>query len=80
MGDDTEQAPKRGSRGHREYRPRLRGAEREKLRRQLAQEYNGGSIRELAARHNLSFGLTRLLLIEEDVELRSRGNRKAEQS
>ncbi|QKW06999.1 transcriptional regulator [Streptomyces sp. NA04227] len=61
-----------------EYRPRLRGGERESMRKTLARKYDGGaSIRELGIEHGLSYGLTRALLLEANVTLRSRlGGRK----
>jgi hypothetical protein len=71
--------PRRGSRQGREYRPRLRGEEREEMRKTLAKKYDAGaSIRELATEHSLSYGLTRHLLVEAGVTLRGRsGQRKA---
>lgn len=54
---------------------RVTGAEREKLRAQLAAEYRGGkSIRRLAHDHNLSVGLTRIILVEADTPLRPRAS------
>ncbi|NGO67846.1 helix-turn-helix domain-containing protein [Streptomyces boncukensis] len=71
--------PRRGARQGSEYRPRLRGEEREEMRKTLAKKYKAGaSIRDLAAEHNLSYGLARHLLIEAKVPLRGRsGRRKA---
>ncbi|MBA0053487.1 transcriptional regulator [Streptomyces sp. AJS327] len=67
-----------GSRRGSEYRPRLRGDEREEMRRTLAKKYGAGaSIRTLASEHSLSYGLTRHLLVEAKVTLRGRsGQRK----
>lgn len=66
-------AEHRGARGPQIRRPRRRGEERAELHQQLAVAYTGGaSIRELAARHDLSYGLTRTLLLEAEVELRLR--------
>lgn len=71
--------PRRGVRQGSEYRPRLRGEERAAMRKTLAKKYDAGaSIRELAAGHGLSYGLTRHLLVEAKVTLRRRsGRRKA---
>jgi hypothetical protein len=61
-------------------RPRLRGEERDRMREKLAKAYDeDASIRGLADEHDLSFGLTRTLLLEADVELRSRQRKAAEQ-
>lgn len=69
--------PRRGARNGTKYRPRLRGEERADVRRTLASAYDGGaSIRALVAEHHLSYGLTRTLLLEAEVKLRSkRGSR-----
>lgn len=57
-------------------RVRRRGEEREKLRASLAEGYDGGlSIRKLAGPAGLSYGLTRTLLLEAGVELRTRTSR-----
>jgi Helix-turn-helix domain len=57
-------------------RPRLRGEERDKVRAAAKKDYDGGaSIRDVAAEHNVSFGLARTLLLEADVELRTRRRR-----
>ncbi|WP_225846952.1 helix-turn-helix domain-containing protein [Streptomyces sp. HPF1205] len=57
---------------HQKRRPRRRGEERELLRHQLKEGYaRPASIRALAAEHDLSFGLTRVLLLEAGVELRT---------
>lgn len=54
-------------------RPRRRGQERELLRGQLKEGYaRPASIRVLAAEHDLSYGLTRVLLLEAGVKLRTR--------
>ncbi|MFI0934666.1 helix-turn-helix domain-containing protein [Streptomyces sp. NPDC021019] len=71
---DTKQEKKK------ERRPRRRGQEREQLRTDLAKGYGGGegagsSIRRLAAAHRLSYGLTRTLLLEAGVELRTRARK-----
>jgi hypothetical protein len=58
-------------------RPRVHGAERESLGQRLAVEYAcGGSIRTLADGYSLSITLTRTLLREQDVTLRSRAGSK----
>ncbi|MFD8774548.1 helix-turn-helix domain-containing protein [Streptomyces sp. NPDC059916] len=74
--DQTVQSNERQYAG---YPPRLRGDEREAMRKTLAKKYDAGaSIRALAAEHGLSYGLTRGLLLEQRVTLRSRrGGRKA---
>lgn len=52
-------------------RRRPRGDERERLRAVLAEGYRAGaSIRALAEQRELSFGLTRVLLLEAGVTLR----------
>ncbi|WP_434593453.1 helix-turn-helix domain-containing protein [Streptomyces sp. A5-4] len=67
---------RRGPREELQRRPRRRGEARDQLRATLADAYNGGaSIRTLAAEHDLSYGLTRALLLEAKVELRSRRRR-----
>lgn len=54
--------------------PRVRGEEREALRAELAAGYGRGlSIRVLAADFDLSYGLTRTLLVEANVLLRQSG-------
>ncbi|MGA5496686.1 helix-turn-helix domain-containing protein [Streptomyces cinereoruber] len=59
-------------------RKRLRGQERADMRAKLAKQYaeEGKSIRDLAAEHDRSFGLIRVLLQEADVEFRSRRHRR----
>ncbi|MDX2919684.1 helix-turn-helix domain-containing protein [Streptomyces sp. NE06-03C] len=58
-------------------RPRRRGKEREKLRMSLAKQYDGGlSIRKVAGPAGLSYGLTRTLLLEAGVTLRTRAPRR----
>lgn len=53
---------------------RLTPADREKLGKQLAREYDkGASLSTLAARHDTSAGRVRLLLLESGVKLRGRG-------
>ncbi|WP_233534061.1 helix-turn-helix domain-containing protein [Streptomyces murinus] len=71
----TSQPERRGARHDLQRRPRRRGKEREKLRKALAKKYGKASIRALAAEHKLSYGLTRTLLLEAGVELRSRSRR-----
>ena len=62
---------RRGARHDLTRRPRLRGEDRDRVRTQLAEDYTGdASIRALAAKHDLSYGLTRTLLVEANVELR----------
>jgi hypothetical protein len=61
--DDTTPQERRG--------PRLRGKDRDRIRAAIAEGYPGASIRVLADQHHLSFGLTRTLLLEAGVELRS---------
>jgi hypothetical protein len=57
-------------------RPRLRGEERDKVRAAAKKDYDGGaSIRDVAAQHNVSFGLARTLLLEAKVTLRTRTRR-----
>lgn len=57
-------------------RPRRRGDDRDQLRQALADAYNdGASIRTLAVEHDLSYGLTRTLLLEAEVELRHQPRR-----
>ncbi|BBA98280.1 hypothetical protein RVR_4411 [Actinacidiphila reveromycinica] len=69
---DTQQE-RRGARRDLQRRPRLRGDDRDTKRTALAEGYRArASIRALAAEHDLSFGLTRTLLLEAGVELRSR--------
>lgn len=74
----------RGPQAPQTRRPRRRGDERDQLRKALADSYNAGaSIRALADEHDMSYGLTRTLLREAGVQLRTRrGTRtpkKAEQ-
>ncbi|WNI31461.1 helix-turn-helix domain-containing protein [Streptomyces sp. ITFR-6] len=71
---------RRGARNNLQRRPRHRGEERETLRQDLATGYGAlASIRDLAAKHDLSYGLTRTLLLEAKVSLRSR-NRRAKKA
>lgn len=52
----------------------LTPADRTKLGKQLAKEYDkGASLSTLAARHSTSAGRVRLLLLEQGVTLRARG-------
>ncbi|MGW6391131.1 helix-turn-helix domain-containing protein [Streptomyces sp. NPDC055103] len=70
------QPEKRGTRRELIRRPRLRGDDRERVRGELAKKYGGdASIRDLAAEYDLSFGLTRALLLEAKVQLRPRRRR-----
>ncbi|MFI9026375.1 helix-turn-helix domain-containing protein [Streptomyces sp. NPDC053560] len=72
---------RRGVRNGKRYRPRLRGEERASLRRTLASAYDGGdSIRKLLTEHELSYGLTRTLLIEAGVTLRSKRGSRGERN
>lgn len=75
--DQTTPAPeRRGARHELTRRPRLRGQDRDRVRAELAKKYAANaSIRALAAEHGLSFGLTRTLLLEAEVELRHRPRR-----
>ncbi|MGW6456312.1 helix-turn-helix domain-containing protein [Streptomyces sp. NPDC055078] len=67
---------RRGARHELTRRPRLRGEDRDRVRAKLAEKYaENASIRNLAAEYDLSFGLTRTLLLEADVELRHRPRR-----
>ncbi|WP_284576658.1 helix-turn-helix domain-containing protein [Streptomyces sp. 2P-4] len=76
MTDEQKTPVRRGPRGPQERRPRRRGQEREKLRSDLAKGYDSGaSIRMLADDYELSFGLTRTLLLEAGVTLRTRARR-----
>lgn len=62
---------RRGGRPRLTRRPRLRGDDRTRMRQDLADGYQAGdSIRALATAHDLSFGLTRILLLEANVTLR----------
>lgn len=77
MADAEQKTPvRRGARGQQVRRPRRRGEEREQLRKDLAKGYAArSSIRTLAAVHGLSYGLTRTLLLEAGVKLRTRARR-----
>ncbi|MEU0275976.1 helix-turn-helix domain-containing protein [Streptomyces sp. NPDC006307] len=56
------------------YRPRLRGENRARVARELAEGYDAGSsIRALASGADLSYGTARTLLLEAQVKLRGRG-------
>lgn len=53
---------------------RLTGADRDRLRDVLEEQYEEGrSIRELAEAHQISIGLSRNLLVESGVKFRNRG-------
>ncbi|MFD0209187.1 helix-turn-helix domain-containing protein [Streptomyces hirsutus] len=55
-------------------RPRVTGEERSKLARQMkAEYYAGSSIRNLAERHEFSYGTVRTLLLLAKTRLRRRG-------
>ncbi|MEU6628359.1 helix-turn-helix domain-containing protein [Streptomyces parvus] len=54
-------------------RTRLKGAAREELASTLAKGYANASVRQLAVRHGLSFGLTQTLLREGGAEIRPKG-------
>ncbi|MFE4329693.1 helix-turn-helix domain-containing protein [Streptomyces sp. NPDC056831] len=59
------------------YRPRLKGKARAKKGRDLATKYEAGSsIRALAEWADLSYGTTRVLLLEAGVKLRGRGGKR----
>ncbi|GGZ23819.1 hypothetical protein GCM10010387_16320 [Streptomyces inusitatus] len=74
--DQDQESVRRGVRGPQVRRPRLKGEVRDQLRAAVAAGYaSGSSIRALAAEHGLSFGLTRILLIEAEVPLRTRVRR-----
>ncbi|WP_019548532.1 helix-turn-helix domain-containing protein [Streptomyces sulphureus] len=83
--DPTVQSEKaqHGARGEVKRRPpRLRGDERTAMAKQFGEQYEAGaSIRDLIAEHGLSYGLTRTLLLEAGVTLRSRrGGRETRSS
>lgn len=75
--DDTITAPEPHGPGQEPTRrPRVRGDERARLQKALADGYAAdASIRALAAEHGLSYGLTRTLLSEAGVRLRPRARR-----
>ncbi|MEC3995236.1 hypothetical protein VSR01_17505 [Actinacidiphila sp. DG2A-62] len=76
--DQTPAQERRGARHDQIRRPRLRGEERDRVRAAMAKTYNedeSASIRSLADEHDLSFCLTRVLLLEADVVLCSRRRR-----
>jgi transposase len=77
MSNEDQEPARRGARPEGQVRrPRLTGAERDKRRADVAQDYEGGaSIRDVAAEYGLSFGLTYTLLHEAKVTLRSRTRR-----
>ncbi len=53
---------------------RISGAQRDRLSADLTKSYQSGkSIRELAAKHNRSYGFIHRVLLEAGVELRGRG-------
>jgi hypothetical protein len=55
---------------------RITGSERATFAASLAQEYRGGaSIRDLASKHNRSYGSIRSMLTEVGTPLRGRGSR-----
>lgn len=60
---------------------RLAGDARIEASRRFLKEYEAGaSIRTLAARHGVSIGRARTLLLEAGVTFRSRGGRRAPES
>ncbi|MFD6935296.1 helix-turn-helix domain-containing protein [Streptomyces goshikiensis] len=77
MTDHTETPGLRGPRRELTRRSRMRDEDRAELRERLATGYvqDLRSIRALAGEHKLSYGMTRLLLLEEGVELRARTRR-----
>lgn len=67
---------RRGARQQQRRRPRITGEERELLRQDLKKDYDANaSIRVLAGKYDLSFGLARVLLLEAGVTMRSRVRR-----
>jgi hypothetical protein len=67
---------RRGTRPPQKRRPRVTGEERELLHRDLKKDYDAGaSIRDLAEKYDLSFGLARVLLLEAGVTMRTRVRR-----
>jgi len=61
------------------YEQKITGAKRENLARELAGQYReGSSIRQLAKRHELSYGLVHALLVEQQVSFRPVGSTKEE--
>ncbi|KPI33365.1 hypothetical protein OV450_1453 [Actinobacteria bacterium OV450] len=61
-------------------RPRIKGDARNDLRAKLAARYREdetASIRSLADENDLSYGMTRLLLVEADVVFRDRVRRRS---
>jgi hypothetical protein len=74
--DLTDRTERRGARPPQKRRPRITGEDRVLLRQDLKRDYDASaSIRNLAERYDLSFGLTRVLLLEAGTVLRSRARR-----
>lgn len=73
---------RRGPRGPQIRRPRLRGEERDQVRADVAKGYKApkASIRSVAKDQDLSFGLTRDLLLEAGVKLRGRSSGRTKQT
>lgn len=77
MTDNNEERPER------RRRTSIKGEQREGMRQLLAKEYDHvpwgaaktPSIRDLAAAHEISYGLVRTLLLEAGVKLRRRTRR-----
>ncbi|MFD5788651.1 helix-turn-helix domain-containing protein [Streptomyces sp. NPDC127037] len=68
---------RRGPRSQGPRGPQLRGEARDAVRTAVADGYRAqASIRQLAAEHGLSFGLTRTLLHEAGVTMRGRSGRR----
>lgn len=67
---------RRGARPPQKRRPRITGEERELLRQDLKKDYDASaSIRDLAEKYDLSFGLARVLLLEAGAVMRTRVRR-----
>jgi len=77
MNEPSRKPVERGGRPPQKRRPRLTGEARERMRTAIAPAYKAGdTIRGLAALHDLSYGLTRALLLEAGVTLRTRRGRR----
>lgn len=76
MSNDQTTPERRGSRQELTRRPRVKGAKRAALQKALVDGYAAdNSIRALAAEHDMSYGLTRTLLLDAGVTLRPRARR-----
>ncbi|MET9321918.1 helix-turn-helix domain-containing protein [Streptomyces sp. NPDC003038] len=76
MSNDQTTPERRGSRQELTRRPRVKGEKRAALKKALADGYAAdNSIRALAAEHDMSYGLTRTLLLDAGVTLRPRARR-----